>query len=140
LSFATEATARFSSIRLIALTNPDSTTAASVNTTVRDAALADAQARFKQLARVDPDSTIDEHVMVVMLGFPFFCSTYTGNFNPTLDNLFAKFEATCKAIGDNQGVTPATDSELTAVRDKRGETAEKKFAFEPGHWDDYAGT
>ena len=27
----------------------------------------------------------------------------------------------------------------TAVRDKRGETAEKKFAFEPAHWDDYAG-
>lgn len=140
MSFATEATSRFSSIRLIALTNPDSTTASSVNTTVRDAALADAQARFKQLARVDPDSTIDEHIMAVLMGFPFFCAVYTGNLNPTVESLLTKFEAMCSVIGNNQGVVPATDSELTAVRDRRGTTDTKKFDFEPAHWDDYAGT
>lgn len=140
MSFATEATSRFSSIRLIALTNPDSTTASSVNTTVRDAALADAQARFKELARVDPDSTIDEHVMAIMTGFPYFCAIYTGNFNPLVQVNKTDFEAACKSIGDNQGVVPATNSELTATRDQRGTTDTKKFAFEPAHWDDYAGT
>lgn len=77
-ALATAWQVRLSSQQQIALTNPDDTTASSVNATRLAAAETDASNAFYALTGVEFDSTNSEHVSIGVLGVTYYLYTYRG--------------------------------------------------------------
>lgn len=132
-----EVAARYSDQILIELTNPQAGQAASVDTTRRDNAVADAQAEFKVVAQITYDNDDANHKRVGVLGVLAYLmsrgGTAAGIAKVTLEDFRAELRRLVKA-GARHRVVPKTDSQLDPTDEFENRDTVRPDA-DRGRWD-----
>lgn len=112
MTIATELAARVPSDMLVQLTNQGDPSATTVNTSVRDAAIADASAEFELLTGLDLDETDTLHVAAMMTGVLCYLHEYRASEREHGERLRQRWERTLVQIaharGSRRRVQPAT--------------------------------
>lgn len=130
MALSTHVTNRLSNRRLIELTNPDDSSAASVDTTLLGYAADDAEAWLEMLAGVAYDDDDARHVAVAISAVEFLLISWAGPQgeallrnrpgNETFEELRNRIEEQLRQLGAVTGrdrVKPQTTSNLTPTRE-----------------------
>lgn len=119
MALADEVTNRYSDQELIELTNPESATATTIDTTYLGRAVTDVQAAFKVHAQIEYDGTVDTHVLTAVDGVIARLRTWarTGGVGNDANSAWQDWvDNQCKplkSVTSRARVSPVTTSQLT---------------------------
>jgi len=117
MSLTTAVTDRISSVMLVQITNHDSPSATSLNSTRLAAAVADVEAIFEQEVGVAFDASVAAHVPVGVDGVLATLHQYTGITGRNVNEIRQRFERglirLAQTLGGEQRLLPSTSSKGT---------------------------
>jgi len=116
MALSDELTNRLSTQKLVDLTNPDTTGATTVDTTRRDAAIADVEGEFRTIAGVVYDNTDNRHVKIAVKGVVLYLRSYAKNAKVNFDGFEKELKALRKVTANNR-LLPKTNSVKTVKQD-----------------------
>ena len=125
MALADEVTARFENQLLIELTNKDSRTATTVNTTLLALAVTDAESAFKVYSETTYDGDEGTHVLLGIQGVIAALEAYTriGHLGGESWEAFKTELAKLRTLSTRSRLTPQTDSPVTRTsRSRNGNT------------------
>jgi hypothetical protein len=141
-SLSSEVQARYPAQLLIGLTNPQNNSASAINSTVMDAAIADAVNEFANVGlSLDSADVAIRHVSAACYGVMYFLYQY----RQTLDSEFARAEelwqralhGLVQATARDR-ILPSSNNELSLSSDLGEGQSERYLAFDERHFDGLA--
>lgn len=129
MALADDVTARIEEQLLIELTNKDSRTATTINTTLLALAVTDTEAAFTLYAETAYDSTDDVHVMLGVQGVIAALEAYTriGHLGGESWDALKEELGRLMLIGTRARVKPQTDSPLTRTTEQPGRSPKRPW-------------
>ena len=114
MTLQTNVTTRISAALLIELTNQGDRTATTINTTVLDAAVADAQAEFLDEVGLAYDDTVAQHVRAGVMGVQYYLQSYLAIESEAFGRLRDRWQRTLgqlgRSLGANRRIMPQTSA------------------------------
>ena len=126
-----EVQSRYSTEILKQLTNPDDTSATSINTTILGVAAADTVAAFERLALATYDNDNAVHIEVCAQGVVAKLKVFS---DPNNKEDWEKFETDCVGLAEGNIPAPSTNSTIVVEADPEEGT---EFRNKKSHWTDY---
>ncbi len=127
-------TARYSSTRVINLTNPDTPGATANDTTRLAAAAADAQARFENIVKETYDSTDTDHVAYAVRGVEIMLKIYSTHPPQGVTGELERWEKSLEALKMTRHQAAFSVKHKSNYAPSAGERG--KPPFDNAHWDD----
>lgn len=139
MALSDDVIARIPNKRLVQLTNGDSESATTVNTSILNLAAQDTQTDFKLYGSIAYNSTNNDHIAMAIEGVLIHLKRYTTIWTEDLQRAYElwieKMERFGRTLGGNLRLSPLSNSELTHERDKRGATGIVRPAFDARTFD-----
>lgn len=139
MALADEVTARYSTQRLVELTNADDKTATTVDTTVLGYAVTDATGEFETRVGVTYDNSNSKHVAVAVQGVLYYLRLYMGVENDALRQSEAKWREGMTALGRvtaRDRILPQTKSVLSPSAEQQNSEVVRPD-MDREHWDNF---
>ena len=128
---------RISSQLLIELTNQSDVAATTLNTTVLDYAIADAQGEFLTFVGKAYDDSEATHVPVGVDGVMYYLNKYTGATTEHLDTLRTRFFRGMSALATTQGAERRLTPQSTSTNTPSTETSGRRPDHDRDRWADF---
>ena len=129
--------ARLSTQKLVQLTNQDNLSATAINTTVLDAAVADAQAEFTDETNLTFDITDNRHLRVGVLGVQAYLESYVNSQSQAYQELRREFERglakIAVSLGAERRLLPSSNNTTSPSVPRSGLKPEQDRT----RWDDF---
>ena len=109
---------RFGNQRLVELTNPDNSSATTINQTMLDAAIDDAQGLFEQESGIALDENNKAHVKCIITGVLYFLELYKGRDAGIMKQYQRTFLGDLQALRKKVYIAPQTNSQLKPSRER----------------------
>ena len=109
---------RIGADRLKQLTNYDAT-ATTINTTVLEAACADAMGQFRYMAGLEPDNANYSHVAILIKGAQYYLESYKARDSQQIQFFEKAFTRDCMGLRDKLWASPTSNSTLLQSSEKQ---------------------
>jgi hypothetical protein len=129
MTLSSEVQARVSSQKLIELTNQDDRTATTIDTTILDAAIADAGAEFTDETNLNFDDSNARHIRVGIIGVLAYLESYVNMQTQAYKDLRQQFERAMAKIavslGAEKRLLPSSKNTTTPSTPRVGQKPEQ---------------